>query len=47
MIFAEHGVLGLWRGVSAAVTRVGVGSSVQLSTFSTAKEYIITLKVWV
>ena len=45
VIFAEHGVLGLWRGMTAAVTRVMVGSAVQLSTFSTAKEYIITLKV--
>ena len=45
VIFADHGVFGLWRGATAAVTRVAVGSAVQLSTFSTAKEYIISKQV--
>ena len=44
-IFAGHGVKGLWRGVDAAMLRVMVGSSAQLSTFSTAKEYVAKAKV--
>ena len=44
-IFAEHGVLGLWRGVTGALTRVMIGSAAQLSTFSTANEYITNAKV--
>ncbi|ELT95862.1 hypothetical protein CAPTEDRAFT_174650 [Capitella teleta] len=44
--FHEHGVRGLWRGVSGAVPRVMVGSGAQLSTFSTALEIIISLKIF-
>ena len=44
-IVKEHGIQGLWRGVSGAVARVGVGSATQLSTFSTTKEFIINTKV--
>ncbi|XP_052820589.1 solute carrier family 25 member 35-like [Mya arenaria] len=43
-VVREHGVIGLWRGTTAAVSRVMVGSAVQLSTFSSAKEYVISLK---
>lgn len=39
-IYTEHGVRGLWRGVSGAVARVVVGSAAQLSTFSTSMEYV-------
>ncbi|KAL4232143.1 hypothetical protein ACF0H5_009718 [Mactra antiquata] len=46
LIFKEHGVTGLWRGTTAAVSRVMVGSAAQLSTFSTAKEYIVSLKLF-
>lgn len=42
-IFKQFGIKGLWRGVSGAVARVMVGSSVQLSTFSTTKEKITEL----
>lgn len=44
-IFRDHGVLGLWRGVSGAVARVTVGSASQLSTFSSAKNFIESTKV--
>lgn len=44
-IYREHGILGLWRGSSAAVPRVSVGSAAQLSTFSSAKELVIDLQV--
>lgn len=39
-ICQEHGILGLWRGLSGAIARVTVGSAAQLSTFSTAKHFI-------
>ncbi|XP_028654190.1 solute carrier family 25 member 35 isoform X2 [Erpetoichthys calabaricus] len=42
----EHGILGLWRGASAAVPRVMVGSACQLSTFSAAKEFVSDLQVF-
>ena len=38
-------LLGLWRGTTAALSRVMVGSAAQLSTFSNAKEYFVSLKV--
>lgn len=44
-IYREHGILGLWRGSSAAVPRVCVGSAAQLSTFSSSKEFVIDLQV--
>lgn len=44
-IYREHGILGLWRGSSAAVPRVSVGSAAQLSTFSASKELVIDLQV--
>lgn len=44
-IYREHGIMGLWRGSSAAVARVSVGSAAQLSTFSTTKEMVIDLQV--
>ncbi|XP_022618497.1 solute carrier family 25 member 35 [Seriola dumerili] len=45
-IYREHGILGLWRGSSAAVPRVSVGSAAQLSTFSSSKELVIDLQVF-
>jgi solute carrier family 25 protein 34/35 len=44
-IVKEHGVKGLWRGVSGAMLRVMIGSAAQLSIFSSAKEYILNLQV--
>ena len=44
-IVKEHGVKGLWRGVSGAMLRVMIGSAAQLSTFSAAKKYILNLQV--
>lgn len=46
VIYKEHGVLGLWRGSSAAVPRVSVGSAAQLSTFSSSKELVLELQVF-
>ncbi|KAM3850623.1 solute carrier family 25 member 35-like [Diretmus argenteus] len=45
-IHREHGILGLWRGSVAAVSRVSVGSAAQLSTFSASKEFVIDLQVF-
>lgn len=44
-IYKEHGIVGLWRGSSAAVARVSVGSAAQLSTFSSAKELVVDMQV--
>ncbi|XP_017315729.1 solute carrier family 25 member 35 [Ictalurus punctatus] len=46
VIHREHGIMGLWRGSSAAVPRVSVGSASQLSTFSIAKELITDLQIF-
>lgn len=45
-IHKQHGIMGLWRGSSAAVPRVSVGSAAQLSTFSASKELVIDLQVF-
>ncbi|XP_072447641.1 solute carrier family 25 member 35 [Chiloscyllium punctatum] len=45
-IYRQHGVTGLWRGSSSAVPRVIVGSSSQLSTFSTVKQFTNDLQVF-
>uniref|UniRef100_A0A3Q0QS59 Solute carrier family 25 member 35 n=1 Tax=Amphilophus citrinellus TaxID=61819 RepID=A0A3Q0QS59_AMPCI len=45
-IYRQHGILGLWRGSSAAVPRVSVGSATQLSTFSSAKELVFPANSW-
>ncbi|OWF37171.1 Solute carrier family 25 member 35 [Mizuhopecten yessoensis] len=45
-VYSEGGILGLWRGVSAAMSRVMVGSAVQLTTFSKAKEAIAKKEVF-
>ncbi|XP_061607018.1 solute carrier family 25 member 35 [Phyllopteryx taeniolatus] len=45
-IYKEHGIRGLWRGASAAIPRVSVGSASQLSTFSSAKELVLDLQVF-
>jgi len=39
-IYAAQGLGGLWRGVNGAVVRVMVGSSAQLSTFSSVKAWL-------
>ncbi|XP_061869240.1 solute carrier family 25 member 34 [Colius striatus] len=39
-IYQQHGVAGLWRGVTGAVPRVAVGSAAQLATFSSAKDWV-------
>ncbi|GCC40365.1 hypothetical protein chiPu_0024131, partial [Chiloscyllium punctatum] len=39
-IYRQQGILGLWRGVSAAVPRVMVGSAAQLATFDSAKQLV-------
>lgn len=45
-IYGEHGIFGLWRGVTGAISRVTVGSACQLSTFSLSKEFINNLQVF-
>jgi solute carrier family 25 protein 34/35 len=44
-IFKSYGFRGLWRGCTASVTRVTIGGSIQLSTFSSAKTFIDKSKV--
>lgn len=44
-IYREYGIVGLWRGSSAAIARVSVGSASQLSTFSASKELVTDLQV--
>ncbi|NXK13548.1 S2534 protein, partial [Herpetotheres cachinnans] len=39
-IYKQHGVAGLWRGVTGAVPRVAVGSAAQLATFTSAKDWV-------
>jgi len=39
-IYQKEGILGLWRGVSAAVFRHMVGSASQLTIFTWSKEYL-------
>ncbi|XP_054899620.1 solute carrier family 25 member 35 [Poeciliopsis prolifica] len=46
VIYRQHGMLGLWRGSSAAIPRVSIGSATQLSTFSSSKELVVDLKVF-
>ncbi|XP_067828117.1 solute carrier family 25 member 35 isoform X2 [Heptranchias perlo] len=45
-IYRRHGIIGLWRGSSSAVPRVMVGSAIQLSTFSKAKQFTCDLQVF-
>lgn len=45
-IHRQHGIMGLWRGSSAAIPRVSVGSAVQLSTFSSSKELLTDLQLF-
>ncbi|XP_026461983.1 solute carrier family 25 member 35-like isoform X2 [Ctenocephalides felis] len=39
-IFKQSGIIGLYRGVSSAIPRAAVGSSVQLVTFAKSKEIL-------
>ncbi|XP_017550871.1 solute carrier family 25 member 35 isoform X2 [Pygocentrus nattereri] len=45
-IHRQHGIVGLWRGSSAAVPRITVGSAAQLCTFSICREFITDLQVF-
>nr|KAG5695334.1 hypothetical protein BaRGS_006558 [Batillaria attramentaria] len=45
-IYSEHGMPGLWRGVSGAIARVTVGSAAQLSTFSYTKQIVVKSKIF-
>lgn len=38
--YKERGFRGLWRGFQGIVPRTGVGSSVQLGTFTNCKDYL-------
>lgn len=40
-IFKKEGVLGLFRGVDAAILRTGAGSSVQLPIYNTTKNFLL------
>lgn len=44
-IYRQHGVAGLWRGVTGAVPRVAVGSAAQLATFTSAKDWVCERQV--
>ncbi|XP_041378288.1 solute carrier family 25 member 35-like [Gigantopelta aegis] len=46
VIYKQFGIIGLWRGVTAAMTRVTVGSAAQLATFSKMKEKIVQTKTF-
>ncbi|KAM9440355.1 solute carrier family 25 member 35 [Clarias gariepinus] len=46
VIHREHGIMGLWRGSSAALPRVSVGSASQLSTFSITKEILTDQQIF-
>ncbi|XP_077296959.1 solute carrier family 25 member 35-like [Arctopsyche grandis] len=40
VIFRKDGLKGLWRGVESSVPRAGVGSAVQLTTFTRSKDIL-------
>ncbi|WVQ86165.1 hypothetical protein IAT38_008333 [Cryptococcus sp. DSM 104549] len=42
-ILKSDGVLGLWRGVSTAILRTAMGSSVQLPSYNLSKQYLVDL----
>ncbi|CAG2118408.1 unnamed protein product, partial [Medioppia subpectinata] len=44
-IYKSYGIVGLWRGCTASMTRVTIGGSIQLSTFSSVKTIISKSKV--
>lgn len=41
-IWKSEGIRGLYRGVSAAMLRVGIGSGVQLSTYDACKSFVVS-----
>lgn len=45
-VFQSYGFTGLWRGVSAAIPRVMVGSATQLSSFTKSKEYLTKRQIF-
>ena len=42
-VYHEEGVRGLYRGATAAMLRVGVGSGVQLSTYDASKRLVVSV----
>lgn len=44
-IAQKHGLMGLWRGAVGSLPRVFVGSSTQLCTFSTTKDFMTQWEV--
>ncbi|GIX72591.1 solute carrier family 25 member 35 [Caerostris extrusa] len=45
-VLKQHGFLALWRGASAAMSRVTCGSAAQLATFSNSKSFIEKLEIF-
>jgi solute carrier family 25 protein 34/35 len=45
-ISKNHGVLGLWRGMSSAIPRISVSSAVQLLTFEKSLEFIRAKRIF-
>ncbi|GFQ97708.1 solute carrier family 25 member 35 [Trichonephila clavata] len=45
-VVRQHGFLALWRGASAAMSRVTFGSAAQLATFSNSKSFIEKLQIF-
>ncbi|XP_055948930.1 solute carrier family 25 member 35-like [Argiope bruennichi] len=45
-VISKHGFLALWRGASAAMSRVTCGSAAQLATFSNSKSFIEKLQIF-
>lgn len=43
--YRSNGTRGLWRGFTGMVPRTGVGSSVQLSTFTASKDFFLKYEV--
>lgn len=43
--YRKNGIRSLWRGFTAMVPRTGVGSSVQLSTFTQSKDFCLKYEV--
>lgn len=41
VIYNKHGIVGLWRGSVASITRVSVGGSIQLTSFSMIKSFLV------
>ncbi|XP_054164731.1 solute carrier family 25 member 35-like [Oppia nitens] len=44
-IYKNYGIIGLWRGCAASMTRVTIGGAIQLSTFASVKTFIDKSKI--